>query len=131
MVIQHLFQRFAKIYGIILLVLGILGFIPAFVNEEGLLFHFYKVNFPLNIIYLVTGMIAIVLSWAKKFYIRLFFQIIGFIFCILAALGFIYREGHVLGIIANNLFVTWFHLIIGIFALILGFGTDETQEKGT
>jgi hypothetical protein len=126
---RHLFKRFANLCGIILLILGILGFIPPFV-DHGLLFKFYKVNAPLNVIYLLTGLIGVIVAQKEKFYIRLYFQIIGFVYSILAILGFIYGDAMMLGIIANNLFVASFHLIIGILALIIGFGTKEiTKDK--
>lgn len=123
-----MFKAFLILYGIIFTALGILGFIPFF-TPEGALFLLFKVNLATNIIHLAIGVVALLLLLGQSYYERLYFQIIGFIFAILALFGFVYGATPVLGFIANNCALTWFHMIAAVGALILGFGTPNSLEK--
>ena len=123
-----MFKAFLILYGIFFAALGILGFIP-FLAPEGFLFLLFKINSATNIIHLLTGVVGLLLIFVQSYYERLYFQIIGFIYAILALFGFIYGTSPLLGFIANNCFLTWLHMIAAVGALILGFGTPNTLEK--
>jgi hypothetical protein len=123
-----MFKAFSILYGIVFTALGILGFIP-FIAPEGLLFLLFKVNSATNIIHFLTGIVGLLVVVGQSYYERIYFQIIGFVYAILALFGFVYGADPVLGFIANNCPLTWFHMIAAVGALILGFGTPNTLEK--
>ncbi|MFZ0565297.1 MAG: DUF4383 domain-containing protein [Chlamydiales bacterium] len=112
-------RTFAFIYGIIFLVVGILGFTT---NYGADYFHF---NVWLNTLHLASGAAAFVLGFWSRFAARLYFQIIGIVYALLAILGFIYEEKNILGVFASSSANTWFHVLIAIAALILGYGSKD------
>jgi hypothetical protein len=111
----------AVIFGIVLLVIGILGFVPN-ISPNGMLFWVFHVNPLHNVIHLLSGLIAL---WVGSVSIpgsKLFFQIFGVIYALLAVLGFGYQQASIFTLIANNMADAWLHLILGVAALYLGFG---------
>lgn len=120
-----MFRIFALLYGILFTTLGILGFI----QSEGLLFSIFKVNAGINGIHLLAGLNALWVAFIPTYYTRLYFQIIGFIFAIIALFGFIYGDHSILGFIASNSYDTWLHVIFAVLGLIVGFGTTNLLEK--
>jgi hypothetical protein len=121
------FKFCALLYGIVFTLLGIFGFISTFYIND-LLFGLFKVNIATNIIHFLTGAIGLMVMGIQKYYTRLYFQLIGFIYAALAVLGFLYGENSILGFIGHNAFLTWLHVIASVIALILGFGTNHKLD---
>ncbi|MDR3623882.1 MAG: DUF4383 domain-containing protein [Chlamydiales bacterium] len=113
---------FAIIYGIVFLLVGIAGFIPALMMKD-LLFGIFNVDALHNVIHIVFGIIGLWVACTSRSASRIYFKVVGIIYVILAILGFWSGNDPVLGTISNNLPVAWLHLAIGIVALILGFCT--------
>lgn len=118
----------AAIFGIVMLIIGVLGFIPA-LFFDGKLIGLFDVNAIHNIIHLLTGAISLWVSLTSHSASKMFFQVFGVIYGIVAVLGFFYGNTPILGLIANNWNDVWLHLIIAIFALYLGFGYKEASSK--
>jgi hypothetical protein len=117
-------RSLALIFGIVFLIVGIGGFIPqAFTNDQ--LFKVFKVNILLNLLHLLSGIIAIIIAWTNRSLCRLYFQICGVVYATMALLGLIYAENEILGVFSNNRPDTWFHMIIAIAALVIGYGGAE------
>lgn len=114
-------RLFSLIFAILFLGIGILGFIPYFITYNQLA-GLFQVNLGTNIIHLLIGFAAGFAAFKSYKASRLYFQIVGFILAGWALLGFIYGENPLLGIIANNGYNTWLHVIFSVSALILGFG---------
>lgn len=125
-----MFKGFAIVFALVFLFFGAAGFSDTLTPNE-FLFGIFKVNTALNIMHLVTAAFSFWMAFMQRFFQRAFFQVIGFIYAILSILGFIYGDSPILGFMANNLSVTWFHLIAAVTALILGFGTTNTLEEET
>jgi hypothetical protein len=53
--------------GLVCLLIGILGFIPAFLFGEGMLLGLFHVNVADNVLYLVVGAVAAYLGFAPRF----------------------------------------------------------------
>lgn len=123
-----MFKVFAALYGIVFLTIGILGFIPP-LTPDSYLFGFLKVNYPLNVIYLLTALGAWWMVFVQQYFRRVYFQLVGFIYGIISSLGFIYGETSILGFVANCPISTWFHVFTAVIALIVGFGTQNCLEK--
>ncbi|MBS0615916.1 MAG: DUF4383 domain-containing protein [Verrucomicrobia bacterium] len=113
-------RNVAKIYGIVFVVIGILGFVPGITYHQHLLGLFH-VNAVHNLVHIVTGLVAYAVSRVDTRSCRMFFQIFGVIYAIVGFLGFFYGTKPVLGIIANNMADTWLHLVIGAVSLYFGF----------
>ena len=53
--------------GIVCLVIGILGFIPALVLGNGMLLGLFHVNLADNVVYLIVGLVAAYLGFAPRY----------------------------------------------------------------
>jgi Domain of unknown function (DUF4383) len=113
-------KKIAMGFGIIFVVVGILGFIPA-VTPGGRLLGVFEVNTLHNIIHLATGVVAIIVGMASEQAIRNFFRIFGIIYALVAVLGFYYGNQPLFGLVANNLADSGLHVVIAAVALYLGF----------
>ncbi len=118
----NMLKKIAYLFGFVLLVIGVLGFIPAF-SPGGNLLGYFHVNVAHNVVHLVTGLLAIgaayncCVTWTPK----LFFQVFGVVYLLVALLGFWHGADPVLGFIANNTADSVLHLVIAVISLYLGF----------
>lgn len=110
----------AIIFGLIMLVIGILGYFPE-IAPDGMLFKIFHVNSIHNIIHIATGVVAILCGLGGRYPALIFFRIFGVIYGIVAILGFYYLNEPILGLIANNLADAYLHIGIAVIALWLGF----------
>ncbi len=116
----------ASLLGWILLIAGILGFIPGITND-GMLLGVFEVNSMNNVLHIVVGLLGLYLASKGEESSQTFLKIAGVIYAILAVLGFL-TSGLVLGIFADNNATTWLHVVIAVVALYLGFAS---KKEGT
>jgi hypothetical protein len=79
------------------------------------------VNAAHNVVHLLTGAVALWASTAGESASKLFFQVFGAVYGLVALLGFMYGDQPILGLVANNRADAWFHLIVAAISLYLGF----------
>ena len=113
----------AILFGLVFLLVGILGFVPAITKDEMLLGIFH-VNFAHNIVHLASGAVFLLCGMAGAGPSRMFFRIFGIVYALVAALGFYYGDQPILGLISNNMPVVWLHVVLALVMLFLGFGTS-------
>lgn len=120
----------ATVLGVGLLIIGVLGFVPGVTNDNNLVLGLFKVDALHNLVHIVTGILALYAGLTSAAASRMYFQIFGVVYSLVAILGFVYSDGKLLGLMANNLADTWLHVVIAVLALYLGFGTqEETTEE--
>lgn len=115
----------ANVFGVVLLLVGILGFIPGITTSDQMLLGIFHVNALHNIVHLVSGVAGI---WAAKNgakAAKMFFQVFGVIYAAVTLLGFYYGDAAILGLVSNNTSDTYLHLVIAVAALYLGFAKKE------
>ena len=117
----------AFLFGIGLLVLGILGFVPAATPSSGMLFGIFHVNTAHNIVHLASGIVFLLCGVAGGGPSRAFFKIFGIIYALVVVLGFYYGGNALLGIISNNTADIWLHVGLAVVMLFLGFGTSGSK----
>ena len=110
----------AIIFGIVFLLIGFLGFVPA-IAPDGMLLGIFHVNAAHNIVHLLSGMAALACGFASAGASRLYLRIFGLVYGLVALLGFVQGEGMLLGLISNNMPDVWLHVAISAVSLILGF----------
>jgi hypothetical protein len=115
-------QKLAKLFGVVFILIGILGFVPG-ITSNGHLLGIFEVDALHNIIHLATGLIAL---WAacSLAHARLFFKIFGVVYALVTVLGFT-MDGDVLGLIHTNGADNVLHLVIALVALYAGFVAKE------
>ena len=117
----------AKIFGVVFILIGVLGFVPA-LNPDGNLLGVFHVNALHNIVHLASGVVALIAGMYTGRAARLYFQVFGVVYALVALLGFVYGSNDILGLIASNLADTLLHVVIAASALYLGFGPTSAQE---
>jgi Domain of unknown function (DUF4383) len=113
------------LFGIVFLAIGILGFVPGVTNNEMLL-GIFMVNPAHSVVQIVSGIIFLIASMSGAGAARLWFQIFGIIYAIVAILGFMNPNGMLLGMISNNPADTWLHVVLAVVMLIIGFATPKS-----
>ena len=118
----------AILFGVIFLVVGILGFVPAVTKDEMLLGIFH-VNAAHNAVHLLSGVVALICGMMGVGAARMYFRIFGLVYGAVAVMGFLNPGEHVmlLGLISNNTAVTYLHVAIAAVSLIIGFMPAKTE----
>ena len=117
----------ATLFGVVFLVVGVLGFVPGITNNEMLLGIFH-VNAAHNVVHLLSGAIALWTGRTSAAYARLYFRVFGVVYGLVAVLGFYAGDGMLLGLISNNMPDTWLHVAIAVVALALGFAVKDDSS---
>lgn len=114
-------RALAILFGILFLIAGILGFIPMYSPNDQLIGYFL-INPLHNLIHIITGIIALWVGFSSAHASKIFFKIFGVMYVVVALLGLYYGDQPIFGLIANNMPDVGLHFVVGIIALILGFG---------
>jgi len=125
-------KTIAILFGIVLMAIGVLGFVPS-ANPDGLLFGRFEVNLAHNVVHLLTGIIALLAGLSSTTASVWFFRLFGLVYALVAIHGFVYGDKPVLGVMANNAADTWLHTAIALVSLLLGFcccGSCSSSSRG-
>jgi hypothetical protein len=120
-------KKAAVFFGIVFVIVGALGFVPA-AAPHGHLLGVFHVNTFHNLVHILTGIVAIIAGSSSEHGARLFFRIFGLIYGLVAVLGFFHGDRPIFGILANNMADVWLHVAIAAVSLILGFAVRESHE---
>jgi hypothetical protein len=113
-------KTIAIVFGVVFLLIGVLGFVPAAAPNEMLLGIFH-VNAAHNVVHLLSGAVALWAGMTSLSASKLYFKIFGIVYALVAVLGFMQGEGMLLGLISNNMADVWLHVGIAAVSLIVGF----------
>lgn len=127
----------AFVFGVLFIVMGVLGFIPAAAPGNMFLGIFpvegghSTVGLIEDCVSLLAGIIAVWCGIKGPAAAKGYFQVFGVIFLMLAILGFAYGDQDVFGVIPNNKEDMWFHFIFAILFFAIGFGLKAKASKKT
>lgn len=113
-------KRVAVIFGLLFTAIGILGFIPAFV-QSGNLLGIFRVNFEHNIAHLGLGILGILCGVYSDYASKVYLIAAGVIYALLAVLGFTQNTDMLLGMIAINTADNWLHTFLALVAFYFAF----------
>lgn len=126
-------KKAALAFGIVLTLVGILGFIPGLSTTDNdgmkLLLSLFMVGTVHNIIHLASGLAALALSKTGS-NAKLYFRVFGVIYAVVTVVGFIQGDS-VLGLIHVNMADNLLHTAIALAALYLGFVVPVDEDKTT
>jgi Domain of unknown function (DUF4383) len=112
-------KRLAVVFGAVLVVIGILGFISGF-TPSGMLFGAFAVDPMHNTVHIITGVIALIVGLSSERASITYFQVFGVLYALLAIAGFMRGNMPVMGM-ANNTADAGLHLLIALVTLFIGF----------
>ncbi len=112
----------AVLFGIVFILIGILGFVPGVTDNEMLLGIFH-VNAAHNVVHLLSGAAALFAGMTSFGASRMYFRIFGVVYGLVAVMGLMNMGQHtmLLGLISNNDADTFLHIAIAAVSLLLGF----------
>lgn len=113
-------KTLAVLFGIVFLAIGILGFVPSITTNDMLL-GIFMVNRAHSIVHIVSGVIFLLAGMGGAGASRMWFQIFGLIYAVVAIWGFMVGNGTVLWVISNNQNDTWLHVVLAVVMLLIGF----------
>ena len=113
-------QKLAKLFGIVFVLIGVLGFVPP-LAPGGLLLGVFEVNALHNIVHLLTGLVAL---WAacSADKATLYFKVFGVVYLLVTILGFMTGSALAVGLVPVNMADNLLHVVIAVVALYAGFG---------
>ena len=118
--------RFLAIaFGCLMISLGVMGFIPAYM-DNGKLFSIFRLNFEHNIAHLSTGILALLCGISSNVASSSFFLICGAVYTLLALTGFQVGEGMLFDMFAINMVDNYLHAAIAVICFAIGFGFNQT-----
>jgi hypothetical protein len=114
-------KTLAIAFGVVLLLVGLLGFVPQAKTGDDL-FGLFRVNTEHNLIHILSGVAGILCGINSEYASRLFFQVFGVIYGLITLLGLYYQNQDMFGgLIAHNVHDVWLHALISAASLYLGF----------
>lgn len=113
-------KTLALIFGVIFVLIGILGFLPNPLVGQGAIFHTDTAH---NIVHLIFGVILVGCALRMPAQASLWLKVIGAVYLILAVLGFVMvpNGGPLLGLVATNAADHLLHVVLGIVLIVAGF----------
>jgi hypothetical protein len=123
-----LLKRAAVLFGVVFLLIGVLGFLPVLAPNQMLLGIFH-VNAAHNVVHLLSGAVALGCGLGSVAASRLYFRVFGVVYGLVAVLGFVQGETLLLGLISNNMADVWLHVGISLASLVLGFGVRNSAKE--
>lgn len=132
-------RYFALIFGIIYLLIGILGLIPGIVAPppaagvtvdvlNGMLLGLFPVNIVHTVVHLLIGLWGI-LAYRSFDSARTFSRAAGVIFVVLFIFGLIPGLNTLFGLAPLNGADVWLHLVSGIVALYFGLAASNPVDR--
>ena len=107
-------KLWAQIIGIILLLVGLLGF---FMSSP--LLGIFEVNMLHNLVHIITGAVFLWAGFAKKAPVKKINQWLGVIYVIVGVIGF-FGALEFLNVAGGNDPDNWLHLVIGVVSALIG-----------
>jgi hypothetical protein len=127
-----MFKKLAILFGVVFLLVGVLGFIPAVspVHSDGMryLLGLFMVGGVHNVIHLLSGAAALLGASKSEKYAKLYFQVFGSVYALVTVIGFI-QKTTVLGIFHVNTADNFLHLVLAVAILGIGFGLKAATPK--
>lgn len=125
-------KKITLTFGIVFVLVGILGFIPGFTtqgdNGYSQLLGLFTVNAAHNWVHILSGLVALAAASNAR-YSRLYLQVFGVVYALVTLLGLFMNP--VLGFIPVDAADNVLHLLLTIGLLGAGFGIKSDREAAT
>ena len=123
-------KQLAVVAGIVLVTIGALGFVPS-LTEDGMVMGLFQVTPVHNFLYLVSGAAAIWAGLTSAKHSRLFFQVFGVVYGLVALAGFFVGDTDTMGIVATDQTANLIRVAIAAAALVIGYVVKDEEAPTT
>ena len=113
-------STFARVFGVIFVLVGVLGFVPAAMTD-GMLLGLFPVNAVHNIVHILLGLWGLMAGGNAISAIG-YFKALTVIYALLAVLGLIPATQDLFGLAPIHGNNVWLHGVLAIAAAYFGFG---------
>lgn len=114
-------RKTAKFFGVVLIILGIVGF---FWDP---ILGIFEVDAAHNMVHVLLG--ALLLNYAKKGNASKGLKLVALIAFVVAILGFLAKDGMILGVIETNGASDWLHLVVAVILFALSKGKKQMMQN--
>ena len=122
----------ALVFGVVFLLIGFLGFVPA-LTPGGALLGLFMVNGVHSIVHILFGIFGIAAAFTG--FSRLYNKVGGVIYLVLAVVGFVALlgltalapGGMLLGLVSINMADNVLHLVLGLVLAYVGFAIQSSR----
>jgi hypothetical protein len=125
--VSGMFKKISLGFGIIFLLIGVLGFVPGLASTDAdgmqLLFGLFMVDGIHNLIHIASGVVALLAASSTR-YSKWYLQIFGLVYALVAVIGFV-QGTTVLGLFTVNMADNLLHVVLAIGLLGTGFGLSD------
>jgi len=121
-------KKIAMILGWILIVIGILGFIPG-ITSGGMFIGIFGVGVWFNVGYIIAGIVSVLCSRSGDQMARTCTIWLGVIFAVIAIWGFI--TSTIIWFIPVNMADNWLNVIVALIYLYVGFLGEKSITKNS
>ena len=118
-------KQLSVVFGVVFLLVGVLGFVPGVTTEDGLLLGIFQVSALHNVIHLLSGAAALLAAKSED-YAQLYFRIFGAVYAVVALVGWV-QGTTVLGLIEVNVADNVLHTVLAVAILGVGFGVPKSS----
>lgn len=117
-------KQYAKVLGIIFLLLGFMGFIPG-LTPGGLLLGIFMVDPFHNMVHLLSGLLLVSVGFSgTEAAARNAALIFGLVYGLVTIIGFT-NQGSILGLFMVNMPDNFLHLVISVTAIAVGLSRER------
>lgn len=112
-------KTLALLFGIVFVLVGILGFVPnPIVGSMGL----FQTNHLHDLVHLLVGVVLVIVAMSAPEKSGSWLKIFGVIYLILAVIGFLLvpNGGMLLGLVTMNMADHWLHVVLGVVLIAAG-----------
>jgi len=113
-------STFARVFGVIFVLVGVLGFVPA-ATSDGMLLGLFPVNAVHNIVHILLGLWGLLAAGTLTGAVG-YFKAVTVIYALLAVLGLIPATQNLFGLAPIHGNNVWLHGVLALAAAYFGFG---------
>ena len=111
---------FARVFGVVFVLVGVLGFLPA-ATTDGMLLGLFPVNTAHNVVHILLGLWGLAAGGTVTGAVG-YFKAITVIYALLAVLGLIPATQNLFGLAPIHGNDVWLHAVLALAAAYFGFG---------
>lgn len=120
-------KMLAIVFGVVFVLVGILGWVPNPIVGAGALFDTNMVH---DLVHLVFGLILLAVAFLMPKHASVSLKVLGIVYLLIALLGFMLVPdgGLLLGLVNTNMADHLLHVVLGIVLLVAGFVAHDGMK---